>query len=333
MQHVHSHAVRKLGTVVLGLAALITGLCLHPVASLAQTSDSDEKQQSFREKIIKSWKWKPRSGIGLTTEEYAREYLARYFDSSGEWKGKRHVIRLYSGLSQTPLVLFQSPSVDILVYATKGEPDGVIVVKRQTSEVVLADTHGCPVWKRRFKFVDIDGKEPLELEYKVTAGCASQFSTQSFRVYGLSKWTNILEQRGVADYGGRCPKIINQLRDPYPSRRTRDPHGHLSFEFRISYGLVMRHDEGYCAPSKPQAVVQRSCEYLAEKARFECSDKVVDAHTLTLPELKTAGKWTHNADNIRWILDNSDELAARGFRFPEGFLERLPRHLPEGSDD
>jgi hypothetical protein len=333
MQRFHKRTIRRLGNLWLGFTALLVGLCLQPVVSLAQTSDSDEEQHDFRERIVKSWKWKPRRGIGLTTEEYAREYLARYFDGSGQWKGEKGSIRLPHGLAKTSFVLFQSPSVDILVYEAKGTPDGVLVVKRQTGEVLLEDIGGCPVWRRRFKFVDIDGKKPLEMEYRVTAGCASQLSTQTFQVYGLSKWAKLLEQRGVADYGGQCPKIVNQLIEPYPRRQERDSKGHLSFEFRVSYGLVMKHDEGYCAPSKPHAVLNRTCEYIAEERRFECSDEVVDAHTMTLPEIKTAGKWTDNADNIRWVLENSQELRARGFRFPRGFLERLPRHLAEGSGD
>lgn len=334
MQHAHRHAVRKLGTVVLGLAALIAGLCMHPVASLAQTTHSDEKQKSFREKIIKSWKWKPRSGIGLTTEEYAREYLARYFDSSGEWKGDSAGIGSWQVFAKTPVVLFQTSSLDIVVLPLSGvEHDWVVVVRRDTGEVVLNDNFACGTYESRYEFVDVDGKAPLELLRRNRGSCASQLTSQWVRIYGVSEWATTLDQRGLTDRGGQCPKIVNQLIEPYPLRRKRNPKGHLAFEFRISYGLVMRHDEGYCALSEPRAVIHRTCEYRVDRGQFECSDKVVDAHVLVLPDIKTSYKWTDSAKNIRWVLDNAEELRTRGFRFPEGFLERLPRHLPEGSHD
>ncbi|QDG54660.1 hypothetical protein FIV42_29135 [Persicimonas caeni] len=334
MQHVHKRTIRRLGSLVLGLTALLAVLSLHPVVSLAQTSDSDEKQQRFRERIVKSWKWKPRSGVGLTTEKYAREYLARYFDSQGEWKGDSAGIGSQHVLADTSLVLFQTSRLDIIVLPLSGvEHNWVVVVRRDTGEVVLNDNFTCGTYESHFEFVDVDGEAPLELLNVGSGSCASQFSAQSFRIYELTEWAKLLEQRGVADYGGQCPKIVNQLIEPYPRRQERDSKGHLSFEFRVSYGLVMKHDEGYCAPSKPHAVLKRTCEYIAEERRFKCSDDVVDAHTMTLPEIKTAGKWTDNADNIRWVLENSQVLRARGFRFPSGFLERLPRHLPKGSGD
>jgi hypothetical protein len=84
----------------------------------------------------------------------------------------------------------------------------------------------------------------------------------------------------------------------------------------------------YCAPSDPKTIIRRTCEYEKEAAQYKCTDQTVAPHTLELSDLKTCSNWEANADNIRWVLENADELRARGFRFPKGFLERLPRHLP-----
>lgn len=334
MQHGSRRTIRGLGVVVLGLTALLAVQLLCPVVSLAQAPESDTEQQSFRKQVIKSWKWEPGRGIGLTTEAYAEKYLARYFDSSGDWKGKSAGIGSYNDLVENPFVLFQSESVDIVVRPLSGVAhDAVVVVERQSGDVVLYVDFSCGDYKSRFEFVDVDGKAPLELLQSSDGSCASQFLSQSFRVYELSEWAELLEQRGIADFAGRCPKFMNQLIEPYPSRRKRDATGQLTLEFRLWYGLSMRQDEGYCAPSEPRTVIKRTCEYRDVKGRFECSDQVVDAHSFALSDLKTAYSWRDNADNIRWVLENADELRDKGFRFPEGFLERLPRHLPEGSQD
>jgi hypothetical protein len=86
--------------------------------------------------------------------------------------------------------------------------------------------------------------------------------------------------------------------------------------------------DGYCAPSEAKSSMRRICEYKPEVARYECADQVVDLHTLVLSDLKTNSNWESNAETIRWVLQHAEELEARGFRFPDGFLERLPRHLP-----
>ena len=307
----------------------MVGICLAPDISVAQAADRPEIQEDFRKRVVRSWRWKPKSGIGLTTTKYARDYLlSRYFDNSGAWKGE-HARISRAALTEQPLVLFQSESLDIVVLPLNYvDHDRVVVVDRKSSDVVLHDYLSCGTYRSSYEFIDVDGDSPLELLRKTDGVCANMMSTQSISIYGLTEWNKLLEMREVALETGKCPKFISELVEPFPHRMLRDKKGRLTLEFRVSFGLLMRHDSGYCEPSDPRTVIRRVCEYRAKSERYECTDHTIDAHTLALSDIKTCWNWEDNADNIRWVLENADELRARRFRFPKGFLERLPRHLP-----
>jgi hypothetical protein len=304
-------------------------MCLAPDISLAQTAGRPEIQEDFRKRVVRSWRWKPKSGIGLTTTKYARDYLlSHYFDSSGQWKGASGGLSR-EALLNTPLVLFQSRSLDIIVLPLRhASHERVVVVDRQSLEVYLNDRLTCGTYRSSYEFIDVEGDSQLELLRTTDGVCANHMTLQQVYIYGLTEWTQLLGQRAVAVLAGKCPKFINELVEPFPHRMLRDKKGRLTVEFRVSFGLLMKHETGYCALSDPRTVIRRVCEYRAKSERYECTDDTIDAHTLVLSELKTCSNWEDNADNIRWVLENADELRARGFRFPKGFLERLPRHLP-----
>jgi hypothetical protein len=299
--------------------------------AVAQSSDGKQREQSFRQKVVESWGWKPGSGIGLTTTEYARDYiLSHYHDNSrqeGEFLGRS---RAY--FMKTPLVLFQSKDLDVLVLprrSTHSSPYGVAVLRRSSAEIVESDIGACGKVEGHWEFVDADGQEPLELMNTASGACGSGMTAEVFQLFDSRNGSLLLSQQAVADYGGRCPKLLSRIIGPIPDRQTRDASGHLVFELRLWFKLFTKHRGGRkCAPSKPKTIIRRTCTYQPKSADYECDDEALDEHVFSLPDIKTGTTWQGNADNLRWVLENAVELRARGFRFPSGFLERLPRHLP-----
>jgi hypothetical protein len=235
----------------IALALFVVGICLAPDISVAQTTDRPEIQEDFRKRVVRSWRWKPKSGIGLTTTEYARDYLlSHYFNSSGEWKGESPALSRKSIL-KTPLVLFQSKGLDIIVLPrgqTQASDYGVIVLRRDSAEIVERDDTACSSFDSRWEFMNADGAKPLELMQVVeNGGCASQLTVEAFRLYDATEGNLLLRQKEVADYGGRCPKFMSHILEPIPHGRTRDSSGYLTFEFRVWFRIFQKHETGYCA--------------------------------------------------------------------------------------
>lgn len=308
-------------------AVLLLGCYAFAAVSLAEPSNAGAQEKlrfenpkwtaGFRNNVVKEWNWKPNQGVSLTTTEYAIDYVQRYAEEAealtNELRG---------------LVLFQTATHDIVVYQWTSEMF-FFVAERSSGEIV-ANRAGHR-YDEDLRFVDVDGSAPLELQ-RVTSGTSGTgLWNRWYRVFDLaSGFDTMLEVEGFTDLHG-CPEVQPRFESPdkNPGLATNDVSKKPKLRrFRMWAQLKW----AGCGDMDAHPEFIRECEFVDKSRKFDCEDTFVSTATVSFEDMKEADSRT-TANNIRWVLENADKLRAKGFRFSEGFLERLPRHLREGGQD
>jgi hypothetical protein len=308
--------------ILLLLGCVIAMVCLTglPTASAQEkpTLVDSENAKTFRKDVIDAWNWEPNGGVSLTTTEYALDYVGRYDEKKYGY--------LTSDLHG--LVLFQTATHDIPVFKW-GSDEFFLVIERSSGEIA-ASTAGHR-YGERMRFVDVDGAAPVELQRITNGTGGTGLWGRSYRIYDLTGgFDTMLEVEGYTD-DNRCPDVQPRFKEP--DKDTRLAVNDISKtpkvrRFRMQAQLRFASCEDMDA--RPEFVLE--CRFDEESRTFECEDTFVTTVTLTLKDLEGTDPQA-TAKNIRWVLSNADELRESGFRFPKGFLEKLPRRLPEGSGD
>jgi hypothetical protein len=280
-------------------------------------AEADESQaREFRLRVVNEWGWHPDSGIALTTTNYARDYLEeRNYDPAGQ-------PRLVEHLNPNKLVLFQSKHLDFVVSHITTEGDILAVVERGSGEYLLHTLNRLVDRTIRARFVDIDQSAPFEFKYYAKKSGGAGKSTYRFRIYDVRKRLEpLLELDGVYD-DHSCPDA--QMR---PLRGTvNTENGAVTVISETS--LMMRTGPWrYCTGAGVTTSQKHECLFEKGRRRYECKIQPLTVEVISLQDLKQ-GPWPENAENIRWVIENASRLEVLGFRFPDEFLERLPRHLP-----
>jgi hypothetical protein len=314
-----TYAVCAFGALLLGLLTL-TGAD-DPNKQWATVGEPPTGTSAeFRTKVVREWKWRPNYGVVLTTTEYARKHLEKREYTSG---GRGTVQgTLISELNPYKLVLFQTDHLDIVVSKVPTEDIKVAIIERQTGKYLVRALNGGVDRGIRGEFVDVDQSPPFELSYYSWSSGGAGLTLYRYRLFDLrSGLEPMLDIAGRFDLHG-CPEA--QLK---PLRGDVDEKdGRVTVHSRTNL-MLKSSPYAHCATAGVEAHQRHDCEFDAERRAYECTVNASKTDTIGLDNVKLGG-WQSNAENIRWVLDHSDRLKSLGFRYPDGFLERLPRHLP-----
>jgi hypothetical protein len=305
--------------------AVLATLAVSLVAAttVAQESSSDERDearaQAFRKGIVERWGWRPNYGVALTTTQYARKYLAERPESYGDYFFRANV-------GPSRVVLFQTDELDIWASGRTGVFYSVI---ERDSGKVLADNgleFNPSPGDLDARFVDVDSAPPFEFYVEGYTNGGTGLAGSLLRIYDLKNgFDPMLEASGQFD-AHNCPELQPRLGGHTPKGASIG----ASITIDHSYVLALKAKSGwsmFCQMIQDKTTWKRHCSFNSAERAFQCREELIESATLNLQTLKLGG-WQENAKNIRWVIENADMLEKKGFRFPEGFLERLPRHLP-----